>query len=144
MSACNWCGQPMVACHCAPMDRGVMVYGAPRPPNFPSYPNAFPKPAPAWNELEQKRNIDALTAQNAHFANQVSELADALAHERDRARRVVRVFWRVRWDEGEVAGVHGRKLLDCFYRFDMKEAKRRYREYGPKVYRVTVRRKAKP
>lgn len=28
----------------------------------------------------------------------VAALRAALAHERDRARRVVRVFWRVRWD----------------------------------------------
>lgn len=60
---------------------------------------------------------------------EITDLRDALAHERDRARRVVRVFWRVRGYTCEYGS-----LRDC-----------RRLHVGPwgKVHRVVVRRVAK-
>lgn len=57
----------------------------------------------------------------------------ALANERDRARRVVRVFWRVRVPH----------RADWVYQGYRKHAWQLAKKMGGKVYRVTVRRKAK-
>lgn len=81
------------------------------------------------------------------------QLRAALAHERDRARRVVRVFWRVRNTEGrELAsgmfGPHsfrdnpGREWERLEF-VSRAIALSNQRKYGGKVYRVTVRRKVK-
>lgn len=62
----------------------------------------------------------------------IRNLRAALAHERDRAKRVVRVFWRVRDAAGYVQ-----------LRSDRKGAFQCRKWWGGKVYRVTVRRKSK-
>lgn len=79
---------------------------------------------------------EAMQYQRAHRCANVqlciNYLRAALAHERDRARRVVRVFWRVRDDAGNVEARLGRQgAFHCRSWF------------GGKVYRVTVRRVAK-
>lgn len=72
---------------------------------------------------------------HARDSDCIANLRAALAHERDRARRVVRVFWRVR---SEAAGGI---LLEAERGYAMHYAKQR--PGVRKVYRVTVRRKAK-
>lgn len=61
-------------------------------------------------------------------------LRAALAHERDRARRVVRVFWLVRYSDGTTS-VSELPWPSVAWRL--------VREKGGKVYRVVVRRVAK-
>lgn len=91
---------------------------------------------PCMTRLSIERSYaKALEGQNAHFASQVSELVDALAHERDRARRVARVFWRVRNAEGRC------EIRDS--RFAALMCAKWWIREGGKVYRVTVRRKVK-
>ena len=68
------------------------------------------------------------------------QLRDALAHERDRAKRVVRVFWRVR-DVGTIG-----KGWEIETRREMRKARHVLANDGGdpvRIYRVTVRRKSK-
>lgn len=70
---------------------------------------------------------DCMTRTNIDRCRIFAELQDALAHERDRARRVVRVFWRVRGYACEYAS-----LRDCMRNGNAGQ-----------IVRVTVRRKKK-
>lgn len=76
---------------------------------------------------------DCMTRTNIDRCRIFAELQDALAHERDRARRVVRVFWRVRVPH----------RADWVYQGYRKHAWQLAKKMGGKVYRVTVRWKAK-
>lgn len=70
---------------------------------------------------------------------EITDLRAALTHERDRARRVVRVFWRVR--SVDVVG-----LPICLHypiRAQAMAVGARHKSIGGKVYYVTVRRVAK-
>ena len=70
----------------------------------------------------------------------IRNLRAALAHERDRAKRVVRVFWRVR-DVGTIG-----KGWEIETRREMRKARHVLANDGGdpvRIYRVTVRRKSK-
>ena len=67
--------------------------------------------------------------------DQISLDRAALAHERDRAKRVVRVFWRVRWDNFEAP-----VWMTYSLRNQALAVGKRHKSDGGKVYRVTVRR----
>lgn len=68
----------------------------------------------------------------------IRNLRAALAHERDRAKRVVRVFWRVRWDN------FGAPVWMTYSLRDQAMAVgKRHKSDGAKVYRAVVRRVAK-
>ena len=66
----------------------------------------------------------------------INNIRAALAHERDRAKRVVRVFWRVRYPDSKRAG------YKSYSRADAWRLARTYCDDG-KIYRVVVRRVAR-
>lgn len=76
-----------------------------------------------WNPAERQGELMA----------EVDALRAEVEHLRDRERRVVRVFWRVRVPH----------RADWVYQGYRKHAWQLAKKMGGKVYRVTVRRKAK-
>lgn len=86
------------------------------------------------SRLTQCTICDAWIGSELHTAvTCVNNLRAALAHERDRARRVVRVFWRVKHLDGVT--VHYGNRSSAFHSL--------WKYPGCKVYRVVVRRVAK-
>lgn len=101
----------------------------------------------------ESTEIHDLTDCTAQLRNELVIARSAIAHEKCRARRVVRVFWRVRDAAGRILtcvmfGPHvfrdgpfsKHELLEFISR-DIARSNRN--KYGGKVYRVTVRRKKK-
>ena len=100
------------------------------------------------SEFVQSNECEGTTAANVnhmswlHVPHQkgteqcIANLRAALARERDRARRVVRVFWRVRYPDSKRAG------YKSYSRADAWRLARTYCDDG-KVYRVVARRVAR-